>query len=85
MRNAVDDGQTLAKHVEESLKALGQERELIRLHLEAAGARPQQWAELEHRACIAELVGRKATPAARKTVDGALAAMRAFRAGLLLH
>lgn len=74
MRDAVE--------IEQGLRELSHERELIRLHLQSSGARPQQWAELEHRACIAELVGRKATPAARKTVAGALAAIRAFRAGL---
>jgi hypothetical protein len=86
MRNAVESVQTmLAQQVEQALRELGEERELIKLHLQSSGTTPQQWAELEHRACIAVLVGRKPTPAARKTVDGAVAAMRAFRAGLLAN
>ena len=69
----------LKEHVERSLRALGQEREQVRLELQTRGSKPSQWAELEHRACIAELVARKVTPSSARTVDGALAAVRAFR------
>ena len=87
MRYAVAGADTLRQQLEQSLRELGAERERIRLqlHLQQSVVRADQWAELERRALIAELVGRKATPAARRTVDGALAAVRAFREGLVLH
>jgi hypothetical protein len=86
MRNAVVvEGLDLNEHVKKSLRELGEERAQIRLHLQSSGTTPSQWAELEHRACIAELVGRKATPNSLRTVDGAVAAMRAFRMRLAVH
>jgi hypothetical protein len=86
MKNAVTGAEALKQQLEQSLKALLQERERIRVRLqEHSGAQFNQWAELERRACIAELVGRKATPAARRTVDGTLAAVRSFAEGLSLH
>lgn len=85
MRNAVVDGLDLNEHVKKSLRELGEEREQIRAHLQTSGATPSQWAELEHRALIAELVGRKATPSSLRTVDGTVAAMRAFRMRLAVH
>jgi hypothetical protein len=85
MRNAVAGAHTLREQLEQSLKELGAERERIRIQLGDSTEQIPLWAELERRACIAELVGRKATPAARRTVDGTLAAVRAFREGLMLH
>lgn len=85
MRYAVSGEETLRQQLEQSLKELGDERERIRLQLPLSGAQSHQWAELERRALIAELVGRKVTPAARKTVDGTLAAVRAFREALFVH
>lgn len=86
MRNAVAGAETLRQQLEQSLRDLSQERERIRVRLQAhSGAHFNQWAELERRACIAELVGRKATPSARRTVDGTLAAVRSFAEGLSLH
>lgn len=86
MRNAVAGAETLRQQLEQSLRDLSQERERIRLRLqEHSGPDFNQWAELERRACIAELVGRKATPSARRTVDGTLAAVRSFAEGLSLH
>jgi hypothetical protein len=85
MRNAVDGADQLREQLARSLKELGHEREQVRAQLHASGSAPRSWAELEQRACIAELVGRKATPAARRTVEGTLAAVRAFREALVLH
>ncbi|MDP1827670.1 MAG: hypothetical protein Q8L48_30640 [Archangium sp.] len=68
------------------MRALLEERDRIRARLqEHSGAQFNQWAELERRACIAEQVGRKVTPSARRTVDGTLAAVRSFAEGLSLH
>ncbi len=83
MRNGID--QSLRQGLEHSLRALGEERELIRRQLQAQVAPPPQWAELELQARIAELVGRKVTPASHRTVAGALVAVRAFREALVLH
>ena len=80
MRMAVGSAETLRLNLEQSLKELGREREDIRRRLEDSPS--DQWSELERQVCIAELVGRKATPSARRTVDGTLARLRAFRAGL---
>ena len=88
MRNAVDGADQLREQLAHSLRELGHERAEVRARLQSsASAAPSssRWAELEYRACIAELVGRKATPAARKTVEGALAAVRAFREALVVH
>lgn len=82
MRYAAPGGETLRQNLEQSLRELDRERADIRRQLEGAGGAPHQWAELERQVCIAELVGRKPTPSARRTVDGTLAAVRAFRAGL---
>lgn len=82
MRNAAPGAETLRQNLEQSLRELEREREDIRRRLQDAGGPPQQWAELERQVCIAELVGRKPTPSARRTVDGTLAAVRAFRAAL---
>lgn len=75
----------LKQQLEHSLRELGHERDRVRDQLAVSAVNPSEWAELEHRACIAELVGRKATPASRRTVDQALAAVRSFREGLMLH
>lgn len=86
MRNAVAGAETLRQQLEQSLRDLSRERERIRVRLqEHSGPQSNQWAELERRACIAELVGRKATPSARRTVDGTLAAVRSFAEGLSIH
>lgn len=82
MRDAVRGVEMLRQNLEQSLRELDQERRQIRQQVPEAGRQFEQWAELERRVCIAELVGRKATPSARRTVDGTLAALRAFRAGL---
>ncbi len=83
MRNGADP--SMREALERGLRALGEERELIRHQLQQQGAPDARWAELELRAAIAVLVARKASPASQRTVDGALAAMRAFRQTLVLH
>lgn len=83
MSNAID--QSLKQALEHGLRALGEERELIRRRLEQESTPPARWAELELRAGIAELVGRRPSPASRRTVEGTLAAVRAFREALVLH
>ncbi len=83
MRHAVGSATMLEQQLEHSLRELGHERDRVRTALAISPVNPVEWAELETRASIAELVGRKATPAAMRTVDGALAAVRAFREGLM--
>ncbi len=81
MRNMRRDKRMLLLEIEQTLLALEREREQVRFHLREAPS-PPRWEELERRAGVASLVGRKATPAARRMVEGALAAVRAFHAGL---
>lgn len=83
MRQAVTGAPTLKQQLDRSLAELCSERELIRRRVEELGLSSHRWAELEREALIAELVGRKATPAARRTVDRTLAAVRAFGRTLL--
>lgn len=85
MRQAITGAENLRQQIEQSLKELGQELERIKLQLGESSAHFPLWAELERRTLIAELVGRKPTPAARRTVEGTLSAVRAFREQLVLH
>lgn len=81
MRYAVPE-QMLERILEQDVRELTREREQVRLQLDGVSPKPPQWAELEIRARIAELAARKATPSARRTIESALAAVRAFRDAL---